>query len=58
MTRYQCSECGAEDFDHQSYTAPPPALTCWKCRAGKGMSVADQVANQLGMLPKRKEQEN
>lgn len=56
-TRYQCTECGAEDRDHQPYTPPPAALICWngQCKAGSRMSVTDQVKASYGMLPKREE---
>lgn len=57
MTKYKCSECGAEDSDHQTYTSPPPALVCWNCKAGARASVIEQVQHQVGMLPENKQEE-
>jgi hypothetical protein len=56
-TLYQCQQCGSEDRDHQGYTAPPIALICYKCRAGKGASPRDQAEAGIGMLPYTNEKE-
>jgi DNA-directed RNA polymerase subunit RPC12/RpoP len=50
-TEYVCINCGAEDSDRTS--TPYEALICWKCRAGRGMKMSEQVMRGVGMLPKR-----
>lgn len=51
VTRYQCRSCDSVDSDHQENTPPPQALVCWNCGAGSRLSIPEQVARQVGMLP-------
>lgn len=50
--KYKCSQCGAEDTV-KLYQAErtPPAINCWKCKAGFKMSQQDMMVSHTGMFP-------
>lgn len=50
--KYRCTECGAEDTDKLfPHEQPVPALSCWKCKAGrKYANPVEQAMAQVGML--------
>ena len=50
---YTCRGCGATDTVRLFLDeAPPLAITCWKCGAGRKFgNAAEQAASQIGMLP-------
>ena len=54
-THYQCtnSDCRATDMDRGANASlqPPPALICWRCKSGSGMSIEQQLTRHIGMLP-------
>lgn len=49
-TKFICTNCGAEDYDNGNNPPVPQALICSKCKAGRGMSVGDQIMRGEGML--------
>lgn len=50
---YQC-RCGAEDtvklFPGER---TPPAINCWKCKAGRRMELTQMLQGMIGMFPKQ-----
>ena len=50
---YQCLQCKAKDRGKFFIgdERPAPALTCYSCKAGYGMSADEQAMRRIGMLP-------
>lgn len=51
---YMCAQCGAEDTGRYFVGEPidhvSPTINCWKCGAGRGLSMADGMKNRRGMF--------
>lgn len=49
---YKCTQCGATDSnDYFPGETPWPALSCYKCHQGQGLSYQDMVGRRIGMQP-------
>jgi hypothetical protein len=55
-TLYECTKCRAQDVDRGGVEGfnPPPALNCWKCKAGLKLDLSEMFKLKIGMFPKRK----
>ena len=54
VVRYRCSKqtCMAVDDVRVDHGIPEmPCINCWKCGAGRGLSIADQLEGRVGMFP-------
>ena len=54
VVKYRCSngKCGAIDTLRHEHGEPTrPVLDCYKCHAGQGKSLADQMEKHVGMFP-------
>lgn len=54
QTTYRCSNdrCKAVDHDNSpSNSVPPIVLNCWRCGAGRGLSLQEMQTRQIGMFP-------
>jgi|ERR1700733_7587421 len=52
--KYVCTDrrCGATTHERIFGDHPPtPMLNCWKCHAGQGISMQDQLVQNKGMKP-------
>lgn len=49
---YTCAQCGAHDTV-KLYTneATPPAINCWKCKAGYNRPIGTMLEGRIGMFP-------
>jgi DNA-directed RNA polymerase subunit RPC12/RpoP len=49
---YKCANCGATDhWKEVEGEINPPVLNCWKCHAGQGLDVGNQLQRKEGMFP-------
>ena len=54
VVKYRCAngKCGAVDTLRHEHVEPTrPVLDCYKCHAGQGKSLADQIEKHIGMFP-------
>lgn len=51
-TTYRCTNCQAVDHDRSNAGQMPPlVLNCWKCGAGRNVSLTDMQRTGSGMFP-------
>lgn len=56
---YLCRNCGAEDTAKLDVgEGVPPAINCWKCKAGRGMPMGTMIEHGLGMFPQASKPES